>query len=117
MPNPNLYLHETVTIVGAGSEPYKRHTGERAASGRSAALVGTWQQSGSTGAWPVVVNLWEMAGWNAWADSLEYQYRGGAQPPELRRWWNAALRHLSGGFDRILERMNLLEYDRAFRKR
>jgi hypothetical protein len=104
VPNPHLYLHETIHIVGAGSEPYKRHTGARTASGRGTPLVGTWQQSGSTGDWPRVVNLWEMRDWEHWAEVLAYQYRaGGRQPPELKRWWNQALRWRSGGFDRILE--------------
>jgi hypothetical protein len=101
--NDKLYLHEIIHIVGTGSEAYKRHTGERRASGRGGALVGTWQQSGSTGAWPRVINLWEMDGWDAWGDTLEYQYAGGKQPGKLRTWWNAALRFRSGGFDRILE--------------
>jgi len=104
MPNPNLYLHEIIHIIGTGSEPYKRHTGmRRAAGGRRVPLVGTWQQSGSTGAWPRVVNLWEMAGWDAWADILEYQYSGVGQPGALRKWWTEATRWRSGGFDRILE--------------
>src|SRR4030095_16273632 len=86
------------------SEPYKRHTGARRTSGRAGALVGTWQQSGSTGDWPRVVNLWEMGGWDGWADILEYQYtpRTG-QPPAPRQWWTEATKYRSGGFDRILE--------------
>ena len=104
MPNSSLYLHEIIHIVGTGSEAYKRHTGERRAGGPAGALVGTWQQSGSTGAWPRVVNLWEMAGWDGWAKILAHQYGShGAQPPALRRWWTAATRFRSGGFDRILE--------------
>ena len=104
MPNPKLYLHETIHIIGTGSEAYKRHTGTRTPSGPAGGLVGTWQQSGSTGDWPRVVNLWEMAGWEGWAEILEYQYaRSGPQPPALRKWWTTALKHRSGGFDRILE--------------
>lgn len=104
MANGNLYLHETIHIVGTGSEPYKRHTGERTPAGPAGVLVGTWQQSGSTGDWPRVVNLWEMDGWDGWTEILEYQYaprRG--QPPALRRWWTEATKYRSGGFDRILE--------------
>jgi hypothetical protein len=105
MPNDRLYLHELIDIVGTGSEAYKRHTGARQPSGPAGALVGTWQQSGSTGAWPCVVNLWEMAGWDGWAEILEYQYdaRRAGQPPALRRWWTEAAKLRSGGFDRILE--------------
>jgi hypothetical protein len=104
MPNTHLYLHETIHIAGAGSEPYRRHTAARAASGRGTPLVGTWEQSGSTGEWPRVVNLWEMRGWDHWAEILEYQYAGaGRRPAELQRWWTAALRYRSGGVDRLLE--------------
>ena len=65
--------------------------------------MGTWQQSGSTGEWPRVVNLWEMAGFDGWAEILEYQYAGGRQPGPLRSWWAKALEYRSGGVDRILE--------------
>jgi len=102
--NRKLYLHETITIVGAGSEPYKRATASFAATRREGgALVGIWQQSGSTGDWPRVVNLWEMDGWDHWARILAHQYAGRAQPPALKRWWARMLRWRSGGFDRILE--------------
>jgi hypothetical protein len=104
MPNDHLYLHETIHIVGTGSEAYKRHTGEGRGRGpNSSPLVGTWQQSGSTGDWPRVVNLWEMRGWDHWAELLEYQYGGGAQPEDLKQWWTEATQYRSGGFDRILE--------------
>jgi hypothetical protein len=104
VPNSNLYLHEVIHIVGTGSEAYKRHTGARGTRGPAGVLVGTWQQSGSTGDWPRVVNLWEMAGWDGWAEILEYQYAPRAgQPPALRKWWTEATRYRSGGFDRILE--------------
>jgi len=102
VPNEKLYLHEIIHIVGTGSDAYKRHTGEREPSGPAGALVGTWQQSGSTGAWPRVINLWEMDGWDGWASILEYQYTRGAQPPALRKWWTEATKYRSGGFDRIL---------------
>jgi hypothetical protein len=103
MANSHLYLHEIIHIVGTGSEAYKRHTGERRPTRPSGGLVGTWQQSGSTGAWPRVVNLWEMGGWKDWAEILEYQYAPASRPGELRRWWAQATRFRSGGFDRILE--------------
>ncbi|HEV7730931.1 MAG TPA: NIPSNAP family containing protein [Candidatus Binatia bacterium] len=106
MPNSCLYLHELIDIVGTGSEPYKAHTGalgtDRADGG--APLIGTWQQSGSTGTWPLVVNLWEMRGWDHWAEILEKQYtRASGQEPKLATWWKEATKYRSGGFDRILE--------------
>jgi hypothetical protein len=106
MPNQSLYLHELIDIVGTGSEAYKAHTGRLGTARRDggAPLVGTWQQSGSTGAWPVVVNLWEMRGWDHWTEILERQYtRASGQAPQLKRWWTEATKYRSGGFDRILE--------------
>jgi len=105
MPNACIYLHEIIDIVGTGSEPYKAHTGALGTGRRDggAPLVGTWQQSGSTGAWPKVVNLWEMSGWEQWAEGLARQYtRASGQEASLKKWWGEALRHRSGGFDRIL---------------
>jgi len=105
MPNACIYLHEIIDIVGTGSEAYKAHTGARGVdrTDGGAPLVGTWQQSGSTGRWPVVVNLWEMSGWDHWAEILERQYTpASGQSPELARWWTAATRYRSGGEDRIL---------------
>lgn len=106
MANTHLYLHELIDIVGTGSEAYKAHTGKlgtnRADDG--APLVGTWQQSGSTGSWPIVVNLWEMRGWDHWAEILDRQYtKTSGQEPKLKRWWAEATKYRSGGFDRILE--------------
>jgi hypothetical protein len=106
MANACLYLHETIDIVGTGSEAYKAHTGKlgTARTDGGAPLVGTWQQSGSTGSWPTVVNLWEMRGWDHWAEILERQYtRASGQEPKLKRWWTEATKFRSGGFDRILE--------------
>jgi len=102
-PNAHLYLHETIHIVGTGAEAYARHTGTRRPGGPGGVLVGIWHQSGSTGEWPRVVNLWEMDGWDGWADILEYQYGGARRPGELRRWWAEASKLRAGGFDRILE--------------
>jgi NIPSNAP protein len=106
MGNACVYLHETIDIVGTGSEPYKAHTGKLGTNRTDggAPLVGTWQQSGSTGSWPTVVNLWEMRGWDHWAEILERQYtRASGQEPTLKRWWTEATKFRSGGFDRILE--------------
>lgn len=106
MANPCLYLHETIDIVGTGSEAYKAHTGALGTNRKDggAPLVGTWQQSGSTGSWPAVINLWEMTGWDHWSEILARQYtRASGQPPQLKRWWTRATEYRSGGFDRILE--------------
>lgn len=106
MANSKIYLHEIIDIVGTGSDAYKRATASLGLGRRDggAPLVGTFQQSGSTGDWPKVVNLWEIGDWGDWARSLDKQYtRASGQPPALARWWTDATAHRSGGFDRILE--------------
>ena len=106
MGNSCVYLHELIDIVGTGSEPYKAHTGKLGTDrpDGGAPLVGTWQQSGSTGSWPTVVNLWEMRDWDHWTEILERQYtKTSGQEPKLKRWWAKATEYRSGGFDRILE--------------
>ena len=106
MANSRIYLHEIIHVVGTGSEPYKRATASLGLGRRDggAPLVGTFQQSGSTGDWPKVVNLWEIGDWGDWARSLDRQYtRASGQAPGLARWWSDATAHRSGGFDRILE--------------
>jgi NIPSNAP len=106
MANACLYLHETIDILGTGSEAYKAHTGKLGTNriDGGSPIVGTWQQSGSTGTWPTVVNLWEMRGWDHWAEILERQYtRASGQEQKLKQWWTKATEYRSGGFDRILE--------------
>src|SRR5262249_11221617 len=53
--------------------------------------------------WPEVVNLWEMDGWDHWAEILDRAYVHRAEDKQLGDWWKKALEHRSGGFDRILE--------------
>lgn len=106
MASAKLYLHEIIHIVGTGSDSYKRHTAQLGL-GRTdggSPLIGTFQQSGSTGDWPKVINLWEMTSWDHWAEILEKQYtRTSGQERELKKWWLEATSFRSGGFDRILE--------------
>src|SRR2546428_14059909 len=98
MPNRHLYLHETIHIIGTGSEPYKRHTAAWAARRRhGGALVGIWQQSGSPGDWPRVVNLWELGGWDGRAAPPGRQYAGGGQPAGLCAGWSRMARRRPAG--------------------
>jgi hypothetical protein len=93
MANRCLYLHETIDILGTGSEAYKAHTG-RLGTDRTdggSPLVGTWQQSGSTGTWPTVINLWEMRGWDHWTRRAAIHASG--QEPKLKKWWAEATKY------------------------
>ena len=101
-----LYLHEIIDIVGTGQEPYLETIGERArhsTGGGISRLMGCWKVIGSTDRWPGVVNLWEMDGWDHWAETLERQFLPEKKDAELAPWWAKATQWRSGGFDRILE--------------
>ena len=101
-----LYLHEIIDIVGTGQEAYLDSVGERARHSGAAGisgLMGTWKVIGSTHRWPAVVNLWEMEGWEHWADTLERQFLPEKKDAHLAPWWAKATQWRSGGFDRILE--------------
>lgn len=101
-----LYLHEIIDIVGTGQQSYLATVGERARHSEQegiSRLMGTWKVIGSTNRWPRVVNLWEMDGWEHWAEALERQFLPGKMDAALAPWWAKATQWRSGGFDRILE--------------
>ncbi len=101
-----LYLHEIIDIVGTGQEAYLNTVGERGRHSERegiSRLMGTWKVIGSTHRWPRVVNLWEMDGWEQWAETLERQFLPAKKDPELAPWWAKATEWRSGGFDRIME--------------
>ena len=51
-----------------------------------------------------MVNLWEMRGWDHWAEVLDAAVHARVGPgADARRWWKEATTFRSGGFDRILE--------------
>ena len=100
-----LYLHEIIDIVGTGQEQYLETVGERGRHSERegiSRLMGTWKVIGSTNRWPRVVNLWEMDGWEHWAETLERQFLPGKVDAALAPWWAKAVEWRSGGFDRIL---------------
>lgn len=100
-----LYLHETIDIRGDGAQAYMQGVLERAKHSERngiSRLVGTWQVIGSTYRWPRVVNLWEMDGWQHWAQGLGRQFDPKSADPHLRSWWKSMVQYRYGGFDRIL---------------
>jgi hypothetical protein len=101
-----LYLHEIIDIIGDGQQAYLDTVAERARHSERegiSRMMGTWKVIGSTNRWPRVVNLWEMDGWDSWAESLERQFVPQKTDAHLAPWWSAATKWRSGGFDRILE--------------
>jgi hypothetical protein len=104
-----LYLHEIIDIIGDGQQAYLESVGARAEHSERegiSRLVGAWRVIGSTSRWPRVVNLWEMDGWDHWANALERQFLPERRDPHLAPWWSAATKWRSGGRDRILEPAN-----------
>ena len=93
--NRKLYIHELIDIIGHNRARYMHHmtanwcpVGSRE---RNMSCFGVWATVGSTGAWPQVVNLWELNGWEGLAANFEHELvGGGAQDPSLAEWWAAA---------------------------
>ena len=105
--NRKLYIHEFIDIIGHNRARYMHHmtanwcpVGKRE---RNMSCFGVWATVGSTGAWPQVVNLWELNGWKGLAANFEHELvGGGAQDPSFAEWWAAAAELRRGGTDRIV---------------
>ena len=90
--NRKLYIHEFIDVIGHNRARYMHHmtanwcpVGKRE---RNMSCFGVWATVGSTGAWPQVVNLWELNGWKGLAANFEHELVGhGAQDPSLAEWW------------------------------
>ena len=93
--NRKLYIHELIDIIGHNRARYMHHmTANWCPIGRKERNMncfGVWATVGSTGAWPQVVNLWELNGWKGLAANFEHELVGsGAQDPSLAEWWAVA---------------------------
>lgn len=102
-----VYIHELIDIVGHNRAKYQHHMTANwvpvAIEERGQRCFGVWSTIGSTGAWPQVVNLWELDGWDGLVRNLEVETAGGRdQDPSLAEWWATASQFRRGGFDRIL---------------
>lgn len=114
----NLYMHETIDIVGDGAAAYMEHLvhGRMSRPARSEeqrptdrGLMGTFSVVGTTGRWPQVINLSQTGDWEAWGRLVQNTYvnrRGGSgaflKGEELQQWWREAMKTRTGGFDRVL---------------
>jgi hypothetical protein len=104
--NDKIYIHEFIDVIGHNRARYMHHMTANwcpiARAERNMQCFGVWATVGSTGAWPQVVNLWELQGWDGLAANFEHELVGrGAQDPSLAEWWAAAAELRRGGFDRI----------------
>jgi len=105
--NDKVYIHELIDVIGHNRARYMHHmTANWCPVGRAERNMlcfGVWATVGSTGAWPQVVNLWELEGWDGLAANFAHELvGGGAQDPSLAEWWAVAAELRRGGFDRIV---------------
>jgi hypothetical protein len=102
-----VYIHELIEITGHNRARYLHHMTANwcpvAREERDQLCLGVWATLGSTGAWPEVVNMWELDGWDGLAANFAHETGGGRdQDPSLADWWAAAAALRRGGFDRIV---------------
>ena len=101
----NLYLHETVDIIGQGQYSYMEHLWKDPVL-RMPEMFGLqgsfYVCAAGGGRWPQVVNIWDIGskGWKGWAANVDRM--------NLKRrkafysdWWDEAAQWRSGGFDRL----------------
>ncbi len=102
-----VYIHELIDITGHGRARYMQHMTANwcpvAREERDQLCLGVWATIGSTGAWPQVVNMWELKGWDGLAANFAHETGGGRdQDPSLAEWWSVAASLRRGGTDRIV---------------
>ncbi len=104
--NTNVYIHEYIDIILQGRPQYFEHmtTGwSRGMAERSMKCFGVWGTFGSTAAWPEVINMWELPGWEGMARNFKIETNHPSmQNPELKKWWDEAQKLRSGGYDRLM---------------
>jgi hypothetical protein len=107
-PNEHVYIHEFIDIIGHQRANYMHHmtanwnpTAQEPP--RNQLCFGVWALLGSTGGWPMTINIWEQRSWDAIAVTFGSEAVGaGAQDPKLEKWWAKASEYRRGGFDRLL---------------
>lgn len=101
----DLYLHETVDIVGQGQYDYMGCVTREPTNAMPDMLTlqGTFFVCAvGGGRWPQVVNIWDVGpgGWDGWAanvDRLNLKRRKAF----YGEWWDEAAQWRTGGFDRL----------------
>jgi hypothetical protein len=105
--NDKVYIHELIDIIGHNRARYMHHMTANwcpvAREERNQLCFGVWGTVGSTGAWPEVVNLWELDGWDGLVGNFEHEFTHATlQDPSLAEWWAVAASLRRGGVDRIV---------------
>ena len=107
MTNERVYLHETIDIIGQGRAAYNEHMCAyipTAIQERRLQMVGNFSTVGTTDRWPESINLWEfLDGWDGVARNFAHEFNNPVhQDKNLVPWWTEALKHRSGGLDRLM---------------
>ena len=102
-----VYIHELIDIIGHNRARYLHHMTANwcpvARDERNQLCLGVWGTVGSTGAWPEVVNLWELDGWDGLVGNFVHEFTHATlQDPSLAEWWSVAASLRRGGVDRIV---------------
>ncbi len=105
--NDKVYIHELIDVIGHNRARYMHHMTANwcpvARAERNMLCFGVWGTVGSTGNWPEVVNMWELAGWDGLAANFAHELSSPTlQDPALAQWWAAAAELRRGGRDRIV---------------
>jgi hypothetical protein len=105
--NDKIYIHELIDVIGHNRARYMHHMTANwcptARDERNMLCFGVWGTVGSTGRWPEVVNMWELAGWDGLAANFGHELTAPTlQDPSLAQWWAVAADLRRGGLDRIV---------------
>jgi hypothetical protein len=101
----NLYLHETVDIVGQGQYDYMECVRREPTNAMPDMLTlqGTFFVCAvGGGRWPQVVNIWDVGerGWDGWATNVD-RLNLKRRKAFYGDWWDEAAQWRTGGFDRL----------------
>jgi len=101
----DLYLYETIDIVGQGQYDYMEHLWRDPVQDMPEmnSLQGSFFVCAyGGGRWPQVVNIWDVGpdGWESWAKNVD-RLNLKRRQAFYGDWWDTATQWRSGGFDRL----------------
>lgn len=105
MPRRDVYVHETIDIVGQGQYDYMEHLWQDPVQRmpEMTSLQGAFYILGfGGGRWPQVINIWDCGedGWDGWGRNLD-RLNLKRRKAFYGDWWDKAAQWRSGGFDRV----------------
>ena len=102
--NRNLYLHETVDVIGQGQYEYMEHLWQDPVLRMPRCLAYKVPSTCAplVGRWPQVINIWDVGsnGWKGWAVNVD-RMNLKRRKAFYGEWWDEAAKWRTGGFDRL----------------